>query len=971
MPNGSAAGGQMFLGIRLQIDASGVVTGASVSEGALKKVETAATRTQNTVNKAAMDIGTAMKASMGLGVAGAAAIGASSRIESQFVRPMIDQAKSFQVEMSQLGFVTKSTQKELQELEQVAIRTGRFTQFSPQEAARGIRMLKAAGLETHEALAALQPALDVATGSGGTLGLAEAATSAAVAFLKFKHTGETSTQMLDTFANATRESNLQFRDLPIALNSMRAAPQLLKMSSNEVWTLVGALRNAGMTAAEAGQAMNGFGRNLLMNEKALSRFLIKQKMTVEQFNKLEASQLTKGRGLMRVRALKELGVSMFDLAGKIRPTRDIVMDLVKSLEGLSGESERKYLTTVATAFSDQAKNMLVMLKNLEKGSLKGADAFNAMFEAIGASAGANREAAAAFENTQAGLEQFIKGTEETIAILMGKTLLPIMKNFHEVLRDILNIFLEFVNANPAIAKALSVVVVGLMFLTKVAGLVLLGLAGMFFWVTVIGPALAAAGGFAGIAATAFGMLQAALWPVLIAIAAVAGAIVLVIGAVKLWRKIWAADSGSLLFSIRVIFEQIQRFWKGISELWGAKSAKGHERVIEMLKEFGLWGLVTRVLAIKRAVVSVIEGIWEGIKDVVIPMGQVFYWVGVQISGLIDWFRSLFEAMEPAEEIWGISLGWAYFGRILGWVGGVVIGIIVLKAMKLLILQLKTAVVWMARLAFRIVVHLALIIKWIAANAFLTASQLALAGATWVLYASYAALAIMIAVIAVVIIALWVKVIKWAIKAGPTILKHIVGFYKEMWNVFRDAILSIGNFVVEIYMSVVNFFAGVIGDVANFLTALPGKAVAAATGFISAFLGTLKRGWDEVKSWFTDAMQWIRDILPGSDAKFGPLSDLTASGRGLMSALGTGVESGSSELRTMVTHAVTGVGTAVAQGGMAAAAPMPSKAGPTTVVVEKMEFNLASGSPEELERIARELMDRIRTAIDEEQEVSFA
>jgi len=966
----SAAGGQMFLGIRLQMDASGVVTGASVSEQSLRKVENAATRTQTNVSKAAVDMGNAMKSSMGLGVAGAAAIGISSKIESGFVRPMIDQAKSFQFEMSQLGFVTKATQKDLQSLEQVAIRTGLLTQFSPQEAAKAIRLLKAAGLETKDALNALQPALDVATGSGGALGLAEAATSAAVAFLKFKHTGETSTQMMDTFANATRESNLQFHDLPIALNSMRSAPQLLKMSSTEVWTLVGALRNAGMTAAESGQSLSGFARNLVSNENVLNRYLIRQKMTMEQFDKLDASQLTKGRGLMRVRALKELGVSMFDLAGKVRPARDIVTDLVTRLEGLSGESERKYLMTVSAAFSDQAKNMLIMLKSLEKGTKKGAEAFQDMFKAIGANAGAGREAAAAFENTQAGLEQFIKGTEETIAIIMGKTLLPIMKSFHVVLRNILNAFLEFVNANPTLAKALSIVIVGLMFLTKIAGVLLLGLAGMFFWSAVIGPALTAAGGFAGIAAAGFGMLQAAIWPVLIAMGAIVVAVGLVIGSVKLWKKIWASDSGSLLFSIRVIFEQIQRFWKGISELWGAKSAKGNERVINMLKEFGLWGLVTRVLAIKRIIVSIIRGVWDGIKDVVIPMGQVFYWVGVQISGLIDWFRKLFEEVKPSQEIWGISFGWMYFGRVLGWVGGVVIGIIVVKALMLMVVQLKSAVVWMARLAFRVFVHLALMIKWIAANAFLTVSQLALAGSVWVLYAAYAALAVMIAVIAVVIVALWIKVIKWAIKVGPTILKHIVGFYKEMWNVFRDAILSIASFVSEIYMNVVNFFEGVIAGIANFLTSLPSKAVSAATGFISAFLGTLKMGWDGVKSWFTGAMQWIRDILPGSDAKFGPLSDLTASGRGLMNALGTGVESGTPELRTKVTHAVTGMSESVQRGGTAVASA-PSKGGPTSIIIEKMEFNVAGGSPEELERIAREIMARIRTAIDDDQEVAFA
>jgi len=878
-------GGQMLLGIRLQMDAKGVVTGASLAEGALDRIQGKARRTQTAVANAATGMGDAMAASMGIGAVGGALVGVGAKI-GQVIQPMAQQAKTFQTGLSRLGFVARATKEEMAELEGVAIKTGLATQWSPQEAIDGLRTLRQSGLTTKESLDALKPALDLATGSAGELGLARAAKTAAVAMMKFKHTGAPVRELMDALTHSTRESNIEFRDLPIILNSLRTAPQQLKMTSTEALTLVGALKNSGMMAAQAGQSLAGFARGLVNNEKILDRYLLKQKMTTAEFQKMDVTDITKGRGLMKVRAIKELGVSMFDLAGKLRKPKDIILDLVRNLERLSGESEAKYLKTVSAAFTEQARSLLIGLVGLERGTLKGSEAFKDMMASMGDFAGASREASAAIENTQQGLEKFIEGTEDTINILMGKTLLPYMQSFNMSWRTMLNGFLEYIEENPAVAEALGITMVALSAVATAAGSAMLALAGLYFWTQVVGPALVAAGGFAGIAATGFAALQAALWPMLIIGAVILGVFALAMAGVKLWKMIWEEDAGAFLTTIRYFIQNVQMIWRGLKEFW---DGEGDINFKEKLEAAGLWGTVQRILAVKDRIVAVYKGVWEGIKDVFMPVAVVFKWIGDALGYVIDGINWLVLQWKGVD-IGKMSDDWFKFGRLLGWFAGIVLGALIIK-----------------------------MVLWIATLIGATAVQIAHAAAVMYTAFAYSAFLILFGVVVVAFIALmwkWIKVL-WE-------------FGKNIWDVFtqsRDAGL----------------------------------------GLMQSLLNGLKSGWNAIVNFLTSAAQWIADILPGSDAKIGPLMHITESGGGLMRALQTGVEAEAPAMQATVTHAMAGVSTAVTPhvGGAVA-----SK-GPTTINVQKMEFRVSKGTPEELEQIAKQIMDKIREATDDDQEVAFA
>lgn len=80
-------------------------------------------------------------------------------------------------------------------------------------------------------------------------------------------------------------------------------------------------------------------------------------------------------------------------------------------------------------------------------------------------------------------------------------------------------------------------------------------------------------------------------------------------------------------------------------------------------------------------------------------------------------------------------------------------------------------------------------------------------------------------------------------------------------------------------------------VMGILNSLVGQAHAAGAGMASAFGAGIRSRLDSVYAETQAMVANIRSLLPGSDAETGPLSDLTASGKGLPDTLAKGIERG--------------------------------------------------------------------------------
>lgn len=222
--------------------------------------------------------------------------------------------------------------------------------------------------------------------------------------------------------------------------------------------------------------------------------------------------------------------------------------------------------------------------------------------------------------------------------------------------------------------------------------------------------------------------------------------------------------------------------------------------------------------------------------------------------------------------------------------------------------------------------------------------------------------------------------KRGLQAAAPFAAGAKGMAKSGWGKLSGWLLRIGKVVMPLAMVALKGLGTVLAAVAGVISG-PVLAAVAAIGIagvliwknwepIKGFFGKL---WEGVKTRFSAALEWIRaidwaglgkrlmtalaagirdtvtapfnalkfalgklrDLLPGSDARTGPLSRLTASGAAILPAMGAGVtRSGAGPLQRPLSQAL---GTAAA--GLALAMPLPGQA-----LQDRQTPSLASFAP---------------------------
>lgn len=124
---------------------------------------------------------------------------------------------------------------------------------------------------------------------------------------------------------------------------------------------------------------------------------------------------------------------------------------------------------------------------------------------------------------------------------------------------------------------------------------------------------------------------------------------------------------------------------------------------------------------------------------------------------------------------------------------------------------------------------------------------------------------------------------------PQVLSIIEWFHK-LWGdmeAFAQNAEKTAGVVGEVFEAVKKLFAAMIDVLSDMQT--PG--VDAGHGLMEAFAQGITEWANLPVEALQAVLQKLRDMLPGSDAKFGPLSDLTASGRALPMTLARGIVRG--------------------------------------------------------------------------------
>ncbi|QMG63066.1 phage tail tape measure protein [Escherichia coli] len=227
---------------------------------------------------------------------GAAAAG--SYAAGRFLQPAI----GFGKEMSRVQALTRIDQNspQFKALREQALKLGSETQFTASDAASGQSFLAMAGFTPQAIQAALPGVLNMALAGGVELG--ETADIGSNILTQFNLTADQMDRVGDTLTAAFTRTNTDLRALGETMKYTGPVAAKLGISLEEAAAMAGMLANNGLRGSDAGTAMRA----------SLSRLASPPKAAAD--------------------ALKELGVSVADARGKMRPMEDVLLDLYKATQ---------------------------------------------------------------------------------------------------------------------------------------------------------------------------------------------------------------------------------------------------------------------------------------------------------------------------------------------------------------------------------------------------------------------------------------------------------------------------------------------------------------------------------------------------------------------------------------------------------------------------------------------------------------
>lgn len=359
-------------------------------------------------------------------------------------------AREFEAAIASAGAKSGATQEQMQQLEQAAIQAGLKSAFSAKEAADALGFLAMAGLDVAEQTGALPGTLQLA--AAGNLELAEAADLATNVMSGFGFEVGELGRVNDVLAKAANSANTSVQELGHGLSFAAPVAAGLGISMEEVTATIGKLSDAGIKSGRAGRGLNAMLKNL-------------------------------------GKAADTLGVS-FDNA-----------DLkTKGLTGVLKELEAAGLTAANATqlFGGIAGPGVSALLN------QGIESIEELETKLQDAGGAAAEVAERQLNTFDGALKLLRGSVETLGIVFGKALTPILKELALVLIDDVNALMtnedafesfadavatgaeEIATAMESLAPAITVVTTasgalidGFKLLKITANLVAIGLGGMY------------------------------------------------------------------------------------------------------------------------------------------------------------------------------------------------------------------------------------------------------------------------------------------------------------------------------------------------------------------------------------------------------------------------------------------------------------------------------------------------------------
>ena len=258
----------------------------------------------------------------------------------------IEVGKNFESGMSQvaatMGITTEQIaagSRDFEMLSKAAKDAGKSTQYSASQSAEALNYLALAGYDATKACETLPKVLNLAAAGGMELGAASDLVTDSMAALGMEVSELDN--YIDEMAKTSQKSNTSVAQLGEATLVCAGTVSLTNQSLETMNAELGVLANNGIKSAEGGTHL----RNILLSLVAPT-----------------------SNGAT---ALKELGVNVKDSFGNMRDLNNIMVDLNKSMTGMSDTAKTNYINDIFNKTDIAAVNALLKGTGKEFNNLKG------------------------------------------------------------------------------------------------------------------------------------------------------------------------------------------------------------------------------------------------------------------------------------------------------------------------------------------------------------------------------------------------------------------------------------------------------------------------------------------------------------------------------------------------------------------------------------------------------------------------
>lgn len=304
----------------LEQSARALRDGFRESSESVEKLKSSLQNVGEAAKKALSVIGSAAKTALSISIKGiTASAGAMSAIGGYAVSV----GKNFESSMSQVAATMGITKDTIVDgvnaydlLKNAASQAGETTVFSASEAADALNYLALAGYSAEQAADALPVVLDLAAAGGLDLAYASDLATDAMAALGIEANSENLTSFGDQLAKTASTANTSVAQLGEAILTVGGTAKSLSGGTTELNAALGVLANRGIKGSEGGTKL----RNMILSLTAPTE---------------DAAQL-----------MNDLGLSVLDAEGNMRPINDIFKDLDSALSGMAQGQKTEVLNAI-------------------------------------------------------------------------------------------------------------------------------------------------------------------------------------------------------------------------------------------------------------------------------------------------------------------------------------------------------------------------------------------------------------------------------------------------------------------------------------------------------------------------------------------------------------------------------------------------------------------------------------------------